>query len=522
MRFVGNEQPRGRLDVSLVLMDWGCRESFHILDYLAEQTADRSRFEIIWLEFYGPSPRLCARIDAARAAGKRPGVDVYAAMEMDAGLCYHKHLMMNLGIVLARGKVVCFTDSDALVRPTFVESIIGAFAEDDDIVLHMDEARNSDPSFYPFARPAFDDITGFGSMNWLNGRPTGLLDKTDPLHSPNYGACMAATRRNLIAAGGADMHIDYLGHIAGPYEMTWRLVNAGKREVWHDSEWLYHVWHPGQAGDRNLAGPHDGMHVSLRALEARDTGRTEPFAPHPAIAMLRDAPETPVSELLAALVDPRWRQDWRYDRLAGAERTYRLGAGQVRLTEHGDDNHPAADRIAAPKPVFGHAFKRRDRLRHLPLLAGIVWRQLRVKRRAAGWSRPRPGSSPAREWGRKIRATVGFLRRILAFDEWQFRQCWWALAYAAQEGRRQVVLYGQGDAARILCALSRHLPVSVTGICPAGRSGRGRLFGRPAIAPEQLAGNGMPVVVAAFVDIPAYVARLEELGLSRDKIITLQ
>jgi len=60
-----------------------------------------------------------------------------------------------------------------------------------------------------------------------------LLDKADPLHTRNYGACMSALREDLVDIGGADEHLDYLGHICGPYEMTFRLVNAGRKEIWH-------------------------------------------------------------------------------------------------------------------------------------------------------------------------------------------------------------------------------------------------------------------------------------------------
>jgi hypothetical protein len=55
--------------------------------------------------------------------------------------------------------------------------------------------------------------------------------------------------------------------------MTWRLVNAGKKELWHQTEWTYHVCHPGQLGDRNYFGPHDGLHISSTALAARRSGR---------------------------------------------------------------------------------------------------------------------------------------------------------------------------------------------------------------------------------------------------------
>jgi hypothetical protein len=88
---------------------------------------------------------------------------------------------------------------------------------------------------------------------------------------------MCARRADLIAIGGADEHIDYVGHICGPYEMTFRLVNSGLREIWHQTEFMYHTWHPGQAGEDNYLGPHDGRHVSTTALDALISARTMPL-----------------------------------------------------------------------------------------------------------------------------------------------------------------------------------------------------------------------------------------------------
>jgi hypothetical protein len=157
------------------------------------------------------------------------------------------------------------------------------------------------------------------------------------------------------------------------------------------------------------------------------------------------------------------------------------------------------------------------------LLGGpLVWRQLKVKRRAAARSGPYPDAWPPARWLRNLRALASFLGRILAFDKYWFRQCWLALAYAAQEEKDRLVLYGQGEAARILCALSRYLPVTITHICPVQHEGTKRLFGREIISPEDLAKMDATVLVATLADVQAYLGRLEELGIGRDRVITLQ
>jgi hypothetical protein len=523
-RFIVNRERPAGVDVSLVLLDWSCRESAHLLDCLAEQTVDRERYEIIWIEYYQREwPALRERMDRAAASGQAPPVDVWAVLGMDPGLCYHKHAMYNAGILLARGRVVCFADSDALARPTFIESIRNAFQADPNIVLHLDEVRNNHPSFYPFDRARFEDITGFGCINWVNGKPLGLLDKADPLHTRNYGACMAARRDDLVAIGGSDMHLDYLGHIAGAYEMTWRLVNLGKREVWQDAEWLYHVWHPGQAGDRNYAGPHDGRHMSTRALMCLHSNRTLPFLECPALRKLRlDAVRPPSAAPLEDLVDPDWLPSWRYDRLDAVTRPYRLGERKIALRERAGSGAPAQGPASAHVPPFGHRLGRWTRLYLRPVALRILWHQWRVKWRAAALAAPRAGSSAAHEGVRKSKALVSFLKRIIAFDRYWFRQCSLALGFAIQERRTDLVLYGEGDVARVLCAMARRLPVHIKAVCPFRPTAPPRLLGRPTMTEKEMAQSGDTIVVAAIVGIGERVERLKALGVPRDRIITMQ
>src|SRR5436309_1398839 len=83
---------------SPVLLDWSCRESLHVLDYLNNQTVPRDQYEIIWIEYYQHhSKELRRRLAAARASGQHPPVDVHAILGMPRTVYYHKHLMYNLG-----------------------------------------------------------------------------------------------------------------------------------------------------------------------------------------------------------------------------------------------------------------------------------------------------------------------------------------------------------------------------------------------------------------------------------------
>jgi len=260
MRFI-KQSERPCPEVSLIFLDWSVRESFHILHYLSKQTVLRDRFEVILIEYYSRvSPAIRTYEDQ---------VDTWLLLEMPADTYYHKHLMYNAGVLLSRGEIVVISDSDAMVRETFLERILRAFQQHQGPVLHLDQYRNNRRDFYPFNFPSFAEVTGPGCINSSGGKTVGVSDTEDPLHTRNYGACMCALRSDLVAIGGADEHIDYLGHICGPYEMTFRLMSHGRQEMWLEDEFTYHTWHPGQAGEGNYVGPHDGRQLSSRALQAR-------------------------------------------------------------------------------------------------------------------------------------------------------------------------------------------------------------------------------------------------------------
>lgn len=299
--------------LSIILLDWGVRESFHTLDYLARQTAERDSYEIIWIEFYGNTPAALERkVTQAEADGGRP-LDQWVLLEADPDVYFHKHFAYNAGIALAQGDICCVCDSDAMYPETFVERLIAHFDREPATVAHVDQVRNVNQRFYPFSHPDWQEVLDDPlSANW-NGRKTqGVDNSRDILHEANYGACMAARRDDMIAIGGADEHLDYLGYICGPYDMTFRLVNQGRREVWFDDLFLIHTWHPSEGGTDNLGGPNDGRGMSLRALETRRSRRSAAEVENPVIRALRETPDLPREERIAIL-ESRDLSPWRHD-----------------------------------------------------------------------------------------------------------------------------------------------------------------------------------------------------------------
>ncbi len=301
--------PKPGCKLSIILLDWSVRESFHSLAYLNQQTVGRDQYELIWLEFYQRKPAKLQEM-VFRHGNASPLLDQWIVAGYDRQTIFNKHRLYNLGLLLARGENCVICDSDAIFTPNFVAKLLEAFERWPNTVIHVDQIRNTNRRFHPFAYPTIDEILGPGCINWTGTTSKGLLDQTDRLHSANYGACMAARRKDLLAIGGADEHLDYLGYICGPYELTFRLVNRGLSERWIEDEFIYHVWHPNESGiNVDFKGPDDGLGVSTRSLEARATGRIEPFVKNPWIT--EECQTLSVDKILTRLAEreePTWKQ----------------------------------------------------------------------------------------------------------------------------------------------------------------------------------------------------------------------
>lgn len=311
------QHPRPKARVSVILLDWGVRESFHSLDYLNNQTVDRDLYELVWVEFYDRKPeKLCQAYDKAQEEGRPPYIDKWVVCGYPRDVCFHKHRMYNVGIAVSEGEICVICDSDAMFTPRFIERVIAAFEGRDKLVVHFDEVRSVCRDFYPFNYPTFEEFLASECPNWTGTTTKGLADKSDMLHSANYGACFCARRQDLIEIGGADEHLDYLGYICGPYELTFRFVNRGFKEEWIDDELLYHAWHPGESGiNVDYSGPSDGRGIALRSLEAKDTRRVLPYTENVWIQQLRESAradrKSPSEPEYEALCDDNSLQLWR-------------------------------------------------------------------------------------------------------------------------------------------------------------------------------------------------------------------
>lgn len=242
--------------VSIILLDWSCRERFHTLDWLTTQTVARDQYELIWVELYDRvEPEAMEKADWLITCNQ-------------TGM-YHKHKGYNIGLLQARGDVITVCDSDAVFPPEFVASIIEAFElntreEPRPLVLMHHEQRSN--HIYPRKLEVIEDALRY---DWVELRP-------------NADACVSVAKRDALGFGGFDEGESLRGYICGPYELGWRLVNAGLPEVWHDKVFLWHFAHPNSNAKENketwgeIVAPHIDFHAR-DAVEAFSTGRLLPL-----------------------------------------------------------------------------------------------------------------------------------------------------------------------------------------------------------------------------------------------------
>ena len=246
--------------VSIILLDWSVRERFDSLHWLNQQSVSRESYELIWIDLYGRVvPEALEKADVVITCGQ-------------TGL-YEKHRGYNVGLLKAKGTVVCVCDSDAIFPPDFIESIMNKFHLKGDLdalpmVLMHYEWRSR--SGYPANLERIEQLKDY---QWL------------PIW-PNVGACMSVRRIDAIRFGGFDEHSSFRGYMCGPYDLGWRLVNAGIPEKWHDpSTALWHFAHPDPVASFNrfswkLWKEIDSLHVdghALTAVEAFSSGRVMPL-----------------------------------------------------------------------------------------------------------------------------------------------------------------------------------------------------------------------------------------------------
>lgn len=526
MRFEFKNNNNLNPEVSIILLDWSCRESFHILHYLCKQTIPREKYEIIWIEYFGRKAHEIEKcLEESHKSGTPPVVDKWLIMDMPDQIYYHKHLMYNIGIIASEGRIFTICDSDAVVNPTFIESIIKSFKKDSSLVLHMDEVRSIEKRFYPFNYPSTEEIVSSRSLNLIDGKPRGLVDRSAPFHLPNYGACFSALREDIITIGGADEHIDYLGHICGPYEMTFRLINAGRKEVWHPKEWLYHVWHPGQSGDNNYAGPHDGRHMSQTALSVRKTGRVFPLVENQAIKMLRLEKDKNILEtsLFESALSGAESYKWDIDSKRYSETKYWIGSTKIKMRERESSAQQGMKDLRKDPLILLNLIKIfiiifvRELCDRIPLIKEFLFRRNTTSQKPSQNGMALVAQE-VNSFNQFVHLGFRFLKRLVLNDIYIIGRCQQCVNDLRSIGINEVVLFGTSTIADLISILSEEYSIKIKALY----DNTGKKFRGYDVYPlDALKGYRGKIIIASFSDVEKKAEMLKRIGIKSNMIIDL-
>jgi len=273
------------------LHDWSVRESFHTVRSLQNQTVSRDKYEIIWVEYY--NKKLPSDV--------REMVDKHIVLDLKDR--HFKHRMMNEGLVKASGKIVTQMNSDDLVKPTFIASILETFEKhkNEKIYVQIDRGDCLNQGYFPLdkTKASWEQIiTGPGMYEWDHKHklPRGLVEDDGPFQPDglsrlrDWGSCFSTYRKDALTFGGHDEDEAYHSYWCGVYELAWRMQNAGWKEVFHPTEYTLHVWHPetGWPSDPKIddvwnRGVIETGTVNKEAFSVRNSGRIFPTTLSPTV-----------------------------------------------------------------------------------------------------------------------------------------------------------------------------------------------------------------------------------------------
>ncbi|EFK06790.1 conserved hypothetical protein [delta proteobacterium NaphS2] len=184
---------------------------------------------------------------------------------------YHKHIGYNIGLLYARGQVITICDSDALFPPDFISTIMTSFnvsghydSPSSKVLMHYE--RRIDEKYSEDFKELIENE---------NYKQDDVL--------LNVKACMSLRRLDALTFGGFDEHYTYKGNLCGPYELGWRLINAGVTENWHHEKTA--IWRFAHSDHHPLyslkiwrqnAFPHIDYHA-FNAVKAFTHGRILPL-----------------------------------------------------------------------------------------------------------------------------------------------------------------------------------------------------------------------------------------------------
>lgn len=167
------------------------------LESLLTQNISRDRYEVI-----------CVALTPFCWHNKKffaDNSDVYIEMNHAGDIrngTFHRHKGFNLGLLAARGDIVCFCHGCMIFPSNFVRKTIEAITDDNYAITYREFVASS--------------------ANPENARLTGMRWEPDPdLH------CVSVSRTTALSANGFNEDDAYFGLVGGPHEILHRLIESG-------------------------------------------------------------------------------------------------------------------------------------------------------------------------------------------------------------------------------------------------------------------------------------------------------
>jgi hypothetical protein len=264
------------------------------------------------------------------------------------------------------------------------------------------------------------------------------------------------------------------------------LVNAGKKKVWHQEEFLYHTWHPGTDGKNNYLGPHDGRNMSTTALKARIIGRVMPIIENPAIKMYRLNKDNtaPEEELMLSAMINREIYGWEIENLRARKKKQ-----QATVFEYIKNINAAV--------TFGY----------------ILRRQVLIK-----INRVSSSQSPLIYIFSKFYMMPQIIRNMFKYASNIYQRCSKAIQDIEERGITEIAICGTGDEARVLYKLiNGELEVKSVFDPSSGK----RLFDHNVLPMTEIKNYKGTVVVTNLGTADEILGILRKVGIPPDNIMVL-
>ena len=214
--------PTNTPKISVVTWNGGFRESFHTVDFFANQTISFDDYEFIWVEFYEAADSTL--VDKLDKYHNTKLICLNGEGQWHAGRC------MNAGVNASKGELVIIVDGDIAVKSDFLEKVWEKHSKQNNLVLYLRRWDEIKEKHLPDkSRHSIDYLTQTCQL----------------LYPENYAGCISLRRETIDLVNGYEEHPIFGGAGAVSKELYGRLRNAGLPILWHPTEKVFHPWHPG-------------------------------------------------------------------------------------------------------------------------------------------------------------------------------------------------------------------------------------------------------------------------------------